>query len=149
MVAKAQVLQLCDAVLTVAASIAINEDLRPIALDDRIANGLVGLLLPNSRKHSIEGVYQVQHVGCVEATAPVARCGRVGNPFGADGIEIGFVLAAVINVFRATAAGKQIHGNVQGLGQNVVNDISMDVGEPEVASSIPVGELCVIEAKHV
>ena len=54
---------------------------------------------PDPQAGLIDGVHQVQDIGLTEAAAEVPGGGGIGDPLGAQGVEINLVVATQLEVF--------------------------------------------------
>jgi hypothetical protein len=76
--------------------------------------------------HPIKGTHELQYVVCIKATAEISCSGGIGNPLGTDGIQIGFVLSAILEMLKAIATGKQVHGNVDDVVSFIVGQMQLE-----------------------
>ena len=70
-----------------------------IALDDRLGKELRGLLGPDPQPRFIDGGHQGHDIMLGEAAAEIPGGGGVGDPHGAQGVEIDLVVAPQLEVF--------------------------------------------------
>ena len=81
-------------------------------------------------------------IGLGEAAAEVAGGGGVGDPLGAQGVEIDLVVAPQFEMFDAFAAGEDVEGDVQDMVGFVIGQMPLEenklgvdlVDQPGVAS---------------
>ncbi len=61
-----------------------------------------------------------------ETAAEITGGGRIGNPLGSHGVEIGFVAASIFEVLEAVAAGEQVHRDVEDMIGFVVGQVQLE-----------------------
>ena len=105
-----------------------------IALDDRLGKELGGLLGPDPQPRLIDGVHQGHDIMLGEAAAEIPGGGGVGDPHGAQGVEIDLVVAPQLEVFDPFAAGQDIVGDVQDMVGFVIRQMPFE--EMEIAVDI-------------
>ena len=71
------------------------------------------LPLPDLHTLLVDDAREGVDVGGGEAAQEVAGGGRVGNALGAEGVEVGFVVAEQFEVLQALAAGQEVVGDVE------------------------------------
>src|SRR5690606_16762799 len=98
-------------------------DLRAVGLNDRAIEKGVWLLPPHLLANAIEATLQLKNIQRAEPAAEIPGGGRIGDPLGAQGIQISFVAAAVFQVFQATAAGEQIQGDIENVVSLIVRQV--------------------------
>ena len=96
MVAPGAVVGDVDALL----ALGVGGDEGAVDVDDRLVEERVGLLFPDAESGLVDGVHEVEDVTAAEPAAEVARGGRVGDPLGAQGIEVDLVVAAQFEVLE-------------------------------------------------
>jgi len=72
------------------------------------------------------------HVGAGEAAAEVARRGRIGNPLGAQQIEIGLVLPPQFEVLERAPRAERVVGQVEHVVALVIRQMHLEQVQPLV-----------------
>jgi len=91
----------------------VGGDDRTISVDDRFLEELLGLLVPDAEAGLVEGVHQVQDVAPAESPTEVSRGGGIGDPHGAQGIEVDLVVASQFEMLELVSPGQDVEGDVQ------------------------------------
>src|SRR5208282_4097567 len=105
-----------------------------IALDDRLGKELGGLLGPDPQPRFIDGVHQGHDIMLGEAAAEIPGGGGVGDPHGAQGVEINLVVAPQFEMLDFLAAGQDVVGDIQDMVGLVIG--LMPFEEMEIAVDI-------------
>ena len=98
---------------------------RPVGVDERLVEEVLGLLLPGPQPGLVEDVHQLLDVGFGEAAAEVPGGGRVGDAFGPQGVEVDLVVAADFEVLQPAAAGQEVVGDVQDVVALVIRQVPL------------------------
>ena len=69
---------------------------------------------------------QVHNVAFGEAAAEIPFGGGVGEPLGAQGVEVNLVVASEFEVFDAFAAGEDVEGDVQDMVGFVIGEMPLE-----------------------
>ena len=115
-------------------------DHRAVGVDDGFVEERSGCCRQTFSRVSLKISCKQIDVRPCEAAAEVARRGGIGNAPGAQGIEIGLVVAEQFQMFQARAAGQQVVGDVQHVVGLVVGQMDLQqaeaavdgLGEPEL-----------------
>src|SRR5512135_8134 len=91
----------------------VGGDDRTISVNDRFLEELLGLLVPDPEAGLVDGVHQVQDVAPAEPPAEVSRGGGIGDPLGAQGIEVALVIASPFEMLELVSPGQDVEGDVQ------------------------------------
>ena len=107
-------------------------DHRAVGVDNGFLEERRGLLPPDLQPRGIEHLLQAVDVRRVEAAAEVAGRGGIGNAAGAEGIQVGRVMAAEFQVLQARASGQKIVGDVEHVVAVVVGQVDLQHAETAV-----------------
>ena len=100
---------------------------RAVGVQRRDLEELRRLLLPDRQTNLVDRFHQRQNLPVVlEPPAKISGGGRVGNPPGAQGVHIDFVVAAKFQVFQACAAGQHVVGDVQHVVGLVIRQMHLE-----------------------
>ena len=85
-----------------------------------------GLVLPDADADVVEDVLQLVDVIDAKAAAEIACGGGIGNPAGAQGVEIDGVVAAQFDVLQASAVAQGIVSDVQDVIGYMVGQMDLE-----------------------
>ena len=94
-----------------------------VGVDDGLVEELLRLLAPDAHASFVEHLLQHVDLTRIEASAEVARGGRVGDPPCSQSVKIGLVVSQQFEVLQASAAGQQIVGHVEHMVRLVVGQM--------------------------
>jgi hypothetical protein len=97
----------------------------PVGIDQGLFEELRRLLTPNGKPCLIDGFHQQLDVAPVKATTEVARRGGVGNPFGAQRVQIDFVVTPQFDVLQSLPAGQNVVGDIQHMIRLVIRQMPL------------------------
>jgi hypothetical protein len=97
-----------------------------VHVDGRLLEEGVGLSGPNLDPRVIEEVEQGMHVGRGEASAEVARGGRVGDTASAQGVEEDFVVAAQLDVLQTGAVAHGVVSEIEDVVRFVKGHVDLE-----------------------
>lgn len=84
------------------------------------------MLLPDSESDAVDGVHEPVDVGLGEASAEVARGGRVWEALGPQGIKEDLIPATDVEVFEPRATGEDVVGDGQDVITLVVGQVPLE-----------------------
>jgi len=110
----------------------VGADDRAVGVDDRLIEEPLGLLSPDPEPGLVDGVHQVQDVAQAEPAAEVPGRGGVGDPHGAQGVEVDLVVAPQLEVLDPGPTGQDVEGDVQHVVGLVVGQVPLEQVEAAV-----------------
>jgi len=81
----------------------VSPDDGAIGVDDRFLEELLGLLFPDAKPGLVDRVHQLQDIARAEPPAEISGRGRIGDPLGAQGIEVDLVVASQFEMLELRA----------------------------------------------
>ena len=100
------------------------------------SKNVLGLLFPDAEPGLVDGVHQVQDVAPAEPPAEISGRGGIGDPLGAQGIEVDLVVASQFEMLELGAPGQDVEGDVQHVIGLMVGEMAFE----EVEAVVDVGD---------
>jgi hypothetical protein len=80
---------------------------------------------PDCEPRAIKTFLQRSDVRFAKAPGEISGRRRIGNPFGAQPIEITLILSARFNIFQALSAGQNVVGHIQHMITLVIGQVDL------------------------
>ena len=97
-----------------------------IGVDDRFLEELRGLLFPDPQPGLVDRVHQLQDIAHAEPPAEIPGRGRIGDPLGAQGIEVDLVVASQFEMLELVSPGQDVEGDVQHVVGLMVRQVPLE-----------------------
>ena len=117
-------------------ALGVGGDEGAVGVDCGLVEERGGLLRPDALPGLVDRVHQVEDVTESEASAEVARGRGVGNPHGAQGVEIDLIITPQFEVLDLCATGKDVEGEVDDVVGFVIGEVAFE----EVEVVIDIGD---------